>query len=65
MGVQVEREDDQVRVEVCDHQGTTEPLGGSSMISRCTACGQMWPPRFGAGAPTRVFVEKDGPQADQ
>jgi hypothetical protein len=59
MGVKVEREDDRVRVESCDHEGTTEPLGGSKAISHCCECGKTWPSRFGKGAATTRLVHKD------
>jgi len=55
-----ESETDGQPVESCDHDGTTEPLNGSTAISVCTECAKIWPARFGAGAPTVRIVEKDG-----
>jgi hypothetical protein len=50
------------RIERCDHEGTTEPLGGLSYVSVCTACGVNRPTRFGAGAPTvRIACKRDEP----
>jgi hypothetical protein len=47
-------------MEWCDHEGTTEPLGGLTSVSTCTACGATWPTRFGAGAETvRIVAKKD------
>ena len=46
------------KMERCDHEGTTEPLGGSAAISFCTECGKTWPSRFGAGAPTVRVIAK-------
>lgn len=58
MTVRVESETSEQRVELCDHEGTTEPLDGSATISCCTECAKTWPTRFGAGAPTvRVVVK--------
>jgi hypothetical protein len=55
----VESETEDVRMESCDHGGTTEPLAGTKKISTCTACGKTWPARFGAGAPTVRIVSKN------
>jgi hypothetical protein len=58
--VTVEWETDEQRQERCDHEGTTEPLGGGA-ISVCTECGKTWPARFGAGAATvRVVSKREG-----
>jgi hypothetical protein len=54
----VERQSDEQRIERCDHDGTTEPLNGSTAISTCSCCGKTWPARFGAGAPTVRIVAK-------
>jgi hypothetical protein len=57
--VRVEWETDEQRLERCEYEGTTEPLGGEA-ISVCTACGKTWPTRFGAGAPTvRIVAKRD------
>jgi hypothetical protein len=56
----VESETDGQRIERCDHDGTTERLGGPAILS-CTECGKTWPARFGAGAPTvRIVAKRDG-----
>jgi hypothetical protein len=55
----VESETDGQRMESCDHDGTTEPLNGSTAISVCTDCERTWPTRFGAGAPTVRIVPKN------
>ena len=52
MAVTVEWESDEQRMERCDHEGTTEPLGEVTSISRCTECGKTWPTRLGKGAAT-------------
>ena len=54
MAVTVEWETDDQRMETCDHDGTTEPLGGMTSVSVCTACGKTWPARLGAGAADRA-----------
>jgi hypothetical protein len=60
MTIRVESETDSHRIECCDHEGTTEPLGGLSSVSVCTACGSTWP-RFGVGAATvRILAKADG-----
>jgi hypothetical protein len=56
--VHIERETETERIERCDHEGTTEPLGGLSTVSSCTECGATWPTRFGAGAVTVWIVPK-------
>jgi hypothetical protein len=55
MTVTVEWEKDGQRMERCDHEGTTEAIGGGT-ISACTACNKTWPTRFGAGVPTVRIV---------
>jgi hypothetical protein len=44
-------------MERCDHEGTTEPLGGLRSVSRCSECNKTWPTNFGAGAPTFRIVD--------
>jgi hypothetical protein len=53
--VTVEWETDTERMVRCDHEGTTDD---TTAISVCSACGQTWPTRFGAGAPTVGMIEK-------
>ena len=58
MTIHIERETDTDRIERCDHEGTTEPLGGLASVSVCIACNATWPTRFGVGAATvRVVVK--------
>jgi len=63
MTVQVIREEEAARLEVCDHEGTTKPLDGDEGISKCSACGHIWPARFGAAAPLTRIVEKEGAES--
>ena len=58
MTIHIESETQTEWVERCDHEGTTEPLGGLAAASSCTACGRMWPTRFGAVGPTTRIVSK-------
>jgi hypothetical protein len=51
-------ETEAVRMESCDHAGTTVGLDGSEAISHCTECGKSWPAKFGAGAATVQIVAK-------
>jgi hypothetical protein len=55
--VEVEWHKGALRMERCDHEGTTEPLGGLRSVSRCTECNKTWPSSFGAGAPTLRIVD--------
>jgi hypothetical protein len=60
MTITVEWETETQRMERCDHEGTTESLGGEA-ISHCTECGKTWQGRFGAGAATvRIVSKVDG-----
>jgi hypothetical protein len=43
--VTVEWETDEQRMERCDHDGTTEPLGGMTTVSVCVERGKTWPTR--------------------
>jgi len=56
--VHVEWETDEQRLEQCGHEGTTEPVGGMTSVSVCSACGKTWPTRLGAGAPTARIASK-------
>jgi hypothetical protein len=58
MTFHVEPETETERIERCDHEGTTEPLGGLASVSVCTACNATWPTRFGVGAETVRIVPK-------
>ena len=58
MTIHVESETDEYRIERCDHDGTTEPLGRLVSVSVCTACNTTWPTRFGVGAETVRIVSK-------
>jgi hypothetical protein len=49
MTIHIESETDTERIERCDHEGATEPLAGLSTVSVCSACGEIWPTRFGKG----------------
>jgi hypothetical protein len=55
--IHIESETDIDRIERCDHDGTTEPLGGLASASVCTECGRT---RFGGSAATVRIVPKDG-----
>jgi hypothetical protein len=56
--IHIESETDEHRIERCDHEGTTEPLGGLTSVSVCSECGATWPTRFGIGAATACVVSK-------
>jgi hypothetical protein len=62
--IHIENETPTERIERCDHEGTTEPLGGLSSLSTCTECGHVWPSRFGAAGPVTRFVVKEGKPLD-
>jgi hypothetical protein len=36
--IHIEFETDAHPIECCDHEGTTEPLGGLNSVAVCTAC---------------------------
>jgi hypothetical protein len=38
--IRIESDTDVQQIERCDHDGTTEPLGGLASGSVCTACGK-------------------------
>ena len=59
MGLTIESETEEQRIERCDHEGTTEPLKGSTSISYCTECGRTWPTRFGVAATVRIVAKHD------
>jgi hypothetical protein len=59
MTITIESETETERIERCDHEGTTEPLGGLASVSTCSECGKPWPTKFGRGAATVRIVSKD------
>jgi len=56
--IHIESETDEQRIERCDHEGTTEALGGLVSVSVCTVCDATWPTRFGVGAETVRIVPR-------
>jgi hypothetical protein len=65
MTIHIESETDTERIERCDHEGTMEPLAGLSTVSVCSACGKIWPTRFGKGAETVWIVSNAKKPLDQ